>query len=129
LIGYSDFPHLAQVFLVHRYTTDLQGKNPRSESAHGVTSLSPEEASPARLLELNRNQWSIENKVHWVRDVTFDEDRSRVRKQSGPQVMATLRNLAISLLRMAGVINIAQGLRCCSWNMTRALRLIGVVIG
>jgi hypothetical protein len=129
LIGYSDFPHLAQVFLVHRYTTDLQGKQPRSEFACGVTSLSPERASPARLLELNRDHWSIENKVHWVRDVTFDEDRSRVRKQAGPQVMATLRNLAISLLRMAGVMNIAQGLRCCSWDMMRPLRLIGVVIG
>jgi len=128
LVGYSDFPHLAQVFLVHRYTTDLHGGSPRSELVYGVSSLAPEQTSPARLLRLNRNQWSIENKVHWVRDVTFDEDRSRVRKQSGPQVMATLRNLAISLLRMAGVINIAQGLRRCSWKMIRALRLIGVVI-
>lgn len=128
LVGYADFPYLAQVFCLHRHTTDLQGKEMRSETVYGVTSLPPGKANPARLLNLNRNHWSIENKVHWVRDVTFDEDRSRVRKHAGPQVMATLRNLAISLLRMAGADNIAHGLRSCSWNKSRALRLIGVAI-
>jgi len=59
--------------------------------------------------------------------VTFDEDRSRVRKQAGPQIMASLRNLAMSLLRMAGADNIAQGLRRCSWNKHRAFRIIGLV--
>jgi predicted transposase YbfD/YdcC len=43
---------------------------------YGVTSLPPERATPARLLELVRGHWAIENKSHWVRDVTFDEDRS-----------------------------------------------------
>ena len=127
LVGYVDFPYAAQVFFLHRYTTDLQGRELRSEFAYGITSLSPEKARPPRLLELNRDQWSIENKIHWVRDVTFDEDRSRVRKHAGPQVMATLRNLAISLLRMAGVTNIAHGIRCCSWNKCRPLRLVGLV--
>lgn len=126
LVGYSDFPYLAQVFCIHRHTTDLTGKELRSECVFGVTSLSPQKARPARLLEHNRNHWSIENKVHWVRDVTFDEDRSRIRKHAGPQVMATLRNLAISVLRMAGATNIAQAIRCCSWNKHRALRLIGL---
>jgi hypothetical protein len=126
LNGYLDFPYAAQVFFLHRYTTDLKGRELRSEFVYGVTSLSPEKASPPRLLELNRDQWSIENKVHWVRDVTFDEDRSRIRKHAGPQVMATLRNLAISALRMAGVTNIAHGTRCCSWNNCRALRLLGL---
>lgn len=128
MAGYLEFPYAAQVFCLHRCTTDLKGKPLRSEYAYGVSSLSPEKARPARLLHLNRNHWSIENKVHWVRDVTFDEDRSRVRKHAGPQVMATLRNLAISLLRMAGVTNIAQGLRCCSWNKNRPVRLIGIAI-
>lgn len=122
------FPHVGQVFLLHRYTTDLNGHELHSEFAYGITSLSHCKASPATVLALNRAQWSIENRVHWVRDVTFDEDRSRVRKKAGPQVMATLRNLAISLLRMAGASNIAQGLRCCSWNRNRPLRLIGVAL-
>ena len=72
--------------------------------------------------------WSIENGVHWVRDMTFDEDRSRIRKNGGPQVMATLSNLAISVLRMAGVRYIAKGVRRCSWDRTRTFRLIGLAI-
>ena len=87
LTGYIDFPYAAQVYFLHRLTTDLKGKELRSELSYGISSLSPEEARPARLLELNRNHWSIENRIHWVRDVTFDEDRSRVRKNGGPQVM------------------------------------------
>jgi hypothetical protein len=74
----------------------------------------------------NRDHWSIENKVHWVRDATFDEDRSRVRKKAGPQVMASLRNLAISMLRMAGADNVAEALRFCSWNRRRPLRLTAI---
>ena len=62
-------------------------------------------------MKFNRGQWEIENRLHWVRDVTFDEDRSQVRKGSGPQVMASLRNLSISLLRMSGVTNIASATR------------------
>jgi hypothetical protein len=126
LVGYVDFPYAAQVFSLHRQTTDLNGKDLRSELAYGITSLCPERANPPQLLEFNRAHWSIENKVHWVRDVTFDEDRSRVRKQAGPQIMASLRNLAMSLLRMAGADNIAQGLRRCSWNKDRAFRIIGL---
>jgi hypothetical protein len=66
-----------------------------------VTSLTPEQASAKRLLELNRGHWEIENRSHWVRDVTFAEDHSQVRTGAGPRMMATLRNLAIGLLRLA----------------------------
>lgn len=128
LVGYLHFPYLAQVFCLKRSTTDLSGENPRCELVYGITSLSAHKASPQKLLTLNRGHWSIENKVHWVRDVTFDEDRCRIRKGKGAQVMASLRNLAISLLRMAGAQNIAQALRCCSWNPNYPLRLIGLAI-
>lgn len=128
LLGYIKFPYAAQVFRLKRATTNLNGENPRSEVVYGITSLSPEKADPARLLSLNRNHWSIENKVHWVRDVTFDEDRCRIRKGQGAHVMASLRNLVISLLRMAGADNIAKALRFCSWNRNQALRLIGIAI-
>lgn len=94
--------------------------------AYGVTSLAPAQADPPRLLALTRGHWAIENKVHWVRDVTFDEDRSQVRKHAGPHVMASLRNVAVSLLRLAGATNIARGLRRCAWRPAAALRLIGV---
>lgn len=66
--------------------------------------------------------------MHWVRDVTFDEDRSRVRKHAGAHVMASLRNLALSLLRLAGAQNIARALRRCGWERTAALRLIGIAL-
>ena len=128
MVGYSDFPYLEQAFCIHRHTTDLNGKELRSEIAHGVTSLATAKGTPAQVLDFNRNHWSIENKVHWVRDVTFDEDRSRVRKKAGPQVMASLRNLAMSILRMAGVDNVSEALRFCSWNRRRPLRLIGIEV-
>ena len=70
-----------------------------------VTSLPPARASAQRLLQLNREHWSIENKVHWVRDVVFDEDRSQVRKKAA-HLMATLRNLAMSVLRLAGAATV-----------------------
>lgn len=98
----------------------------RTETVYGVTSLKPPQATPQRLLELSRGHWSIENRLHWVRDVTFDEDRSRVRKHAGPQVMASLRNLAISLLRMAGATNIAQALRHCARLGSNVLRFLGI---
>lgn len=96
----------------------------RTETAYGATSLSPKEADSARLLKLNRGHWCIENRLHWVRDVTFDEDRSQIRKGSGPQVMATLRNLAISLFRLNEIKNIAQAMRDCSYNQANALQFI-----
>ena len=94
--------------------------------AYAVTSLTPEKAGPARLLSLWRGHWRIENQVHWVRDVTFDEDRSQVRTGAAPQVMAGLRNAVIGLLRRTGSHNIAATLRRYSWNLTAALSLLGL---
>ena len=88
LVGYSDWPGLAQVFELGRHVSIKKTEQERAEVVYGVTSLSPERATPGRLLELVRGHWQIENKSHWVRDVTFDEDRSQVRCGSIPQVMA-----------------------------------------
>lgn len=97
-----------------------------TETVYGVTSLSPDKADPARLLNLARGHWAIENRLHWVRDVTFDEDRSQIRKGKGAQIMASLRNTAISLLRMAGARYIAPALRVCARLGQGILRLIGI---
>lgn len=83
-------------------------------------------AAPARLLALLRGHWAIENRVHYVRDRTFDEDRSQVRTRHAPQIMATLRNLALSLLRLAGAPNIAAALRACGRRVRTTLRFLGV---
>ncbi|MGH8887629.1 MAG: hypothetical protein ACRDYX_21155, partial [Egibacteraceae bacterium] len=80
-------------------------------TVYGLTSMAADKASPARLAGLARGRWGIANGLRWVRDVTFDEDRSQVRTGSGPRVTATLRDLAIGVLRLAGAANIAQRLR------------------
>ena len=85
-----------------------------------------EQASATCLLGLVRGQWTIENRSHWVRDVTFDEDRSQVRTGNVPQVMAALRNTAIGLLRLAGESNIAAACRRLAAQPEQALTLLGI---
>jgi len=128
LAGYTKFPHLAQVYCVERITTDLDGSNEQREIRHGVTSLSSRQAGPDKLLALVRGHWTIENSVHWVRDMTFDEDRCRVRKGTAARALATIRNLVIGLLRLAGATNIASGIRACMYSRRTALRLVGLQI-
>ena len=120
------FPHAEQVLVADRHVTDLAGGSGSTEVAYAVTSLSCKRADAARLGGLLRGQWSIENRLHWVRDVVFAEDHSRVRTASGPQVMASLRNLVIGLLRLAGHAKIARALRWIARNPTRALALLDV---
>ncbi len=69
----------------------------------------------------------MENREHYVRDRTFDEDRSQVRTGASPQFMATARNIAISLLRLAGCGNIARGLEYLSRRLDQVLALLGVL--
>jgi hypothetical protein len=101
-----------------------QGRT-RREVAYAVTSLPPEQADPARLLELWRGHWGIENRAFWVRDVTMDEDRCQIRSGSAPQIMAALRNLAISLFRTGKEPNIAAALRRCATKPAYSLSLAG----
>ena len=112
--------------MIQRHVAALDGRSRSVELAYGVTSLTSKQADPARLLALVRGHWQIENRLHWVRDVTFDEDRSQVRTGQAPHVMATLRNLAISTLRRAGAANIAAALRWVGRDQTRALGLLGL---
>jgi predicted transposase YbfD/YdcC len=98
LSGYTDWPGHQQVLEVERSITHKGTGKARHEVAYAITSLSAQRASARQLLQLWREHWHIENKLHWVRDVTFDEDRSQVRTERIPQVMAALRNVAISLL-------------------------------
>jgi hypothetical protein len=117
------FPGAARVFLVERYTTRTVRKRPKGSRRYkkvqirsavavlGVTSLSAREAAPEHLAGYVRRHWSIENKIHWVRDVTLREDASQVRKGPKFRVMATLRNLAIGLIRQASYTRIAATIR------------------
>ena len=113
------------MFRILREVSDLAGTHRSTELAFGVTSHSPEQADPARLLHRVRGHWEIENRLHWVRDVTFGEDRSQVRIAAAPHSLATMRNLAIGALRLAGTANIAKGLRWVGRDPHRALSLLG----
>ena len=126
LVGYSEWPGLAQVFRIERHVITKKRATERMEIVYGVSSLSAARATPSQLLGLVRGHWQIENKSHWVRDVTFDEDRSQVRCGSIAQVMAALRNTAIGLLRGAGYLNIAKACREMAAQPQRALALIGI---
>jgi len=120
------FPHASQVITVYRERADLADGLISDETSYYVTSLPASSAGPELLGAHIRGHWGIENKVHWVRDWTFDEDRHQLRAaNSTARALATLRNLAISLLRLAGATNIAAALRWVSRDATRAATLLG----
>jgi predicted transposase YbfD/YdcC len=103
------FAGAAQVAQLRRTVTRAGKKT--VEVIYLITSADHHSAPPATLAGWVQGHWGIENRLHWVRDVSFDEDRSQVRTGTAPQVMATLRNTAISLLRLTGWTNIAKALR------------------
>jgi predicted transposase YbfD/YdcC len=121
LKGYSDWPGLEQVFKLHRRRIDIKTGKVEQEVAYGLTSLNSAQASPERLLYLSRTYWGIENGLHQRRDVTFGEDRNRLTRGHAGRVMATLNNLVIGLLRLAGATNIAAARRWCDANFTHTL--------
>ena len=94
------------------------------EVVYVITSADHRTAPPPTLASWVRRHWGIENSLHWVRDVTFDEDRSQVRTGNAPRVMATLGNTAISLLRLAGWTTIAAALRHHARNPHRTVTLL-----
>lgn len=105
------FPGASQVFRLRRDTGNLDGEWTSKEIVFGLTSLPPDLAGPAHLNHYVRSHWTVENRIHWVRDVTFGEDNSQVRAGAAPRALASFRNLAISTIRLAGRANIAHARR------------------
>ena len=122
------FPGAVQVLRVTRIRTmSSRHRNRRKqtrETVYIVTSLSVADADHQQIAEWLRGHWRIENSVHHIRDVTFDEDRSQVRTGNGPQVLATFRNTIISLFRLAGHLNIAAALRHHARDFHRPAELL-----
>jgi predicted transposase YbfD/YdcC len=118
------FPHAAQAIQIVRRRRISGRKKWSRETIYAITSLTATQASPAGLAAIIRGHWMIEDRLHWVRDLDYDEDRSQVRTASGPRVMATLRNLAITILRLAGHASIAAALRHHARRPERPLRTI-----
>ena len=121
LARYCAFPCLRQVARLIR--TVREKGHTRTETVYLITNLTPRRADPSRLLALIRGHWSIESR-HWVRDVTFGEDRSRLRGGHAPQIMATLRNLALTLIRRTGATEIAAYRRHLAAHPAKALRFL-----
>ena len=119
---WAEWPHLAQV--VRRITRVTQRDVTTEATHYYITRLPPEKADPKRLLDLSRGHWGLENRLHGVRDVTFDEDRSQVRSGAAPQVMAAPRNLVIGLLRYRGATPIAAALRTHAGHPDRDRALV-----
>ena len=117
---------MAQVFKVEREVIFKKTGTTGQQVVYGVTSVAVEMTSPEKLLEIVTDHWSIENKSHWVRDVTYDEDRSRVRAKNVPQVMAAMRNTAIGENAYRWLYFIASAIGHFAAQAVAALRLIGI---
>ena len=118
--GGLDFPHASQAVRIRRDRCDLAGTLISKEIVHAVTSLDAEQAGPADLAAIARGQWGIES-VHWLRDTAWAEDANTGYAGNGPQVMATFRNIAVSLLHHAGVTEITRTLQAITRDRNRML--------
>lgn len=120
-----DFPHAAQALRIRRRRLNLATGRWSTVTVYAITNLSAAQAGPADLADWLRGHWAIEA-LHHIRDTTYAEDASRIRTGHAPRAMATLRNTAISLLRLAGITTIAAALRHNSRNPYRPLQLLGL---
>ena len=124
LNDYLDWPHLSQVFKLERRVTYLSTGMVETEIQYGLTSLTPQEAAPKRLLAIVRSEWGIENGLHYRRDVTFQEDQTRMTQKAMGRVMAIINNLVISLINHQGYTNHAHARRVFNACPAKALSLI-----
>jgi predicted transposase YbfD/YdcC len=115
-----DFPQVTRVARIRRDGYDSDGTLVSKQIVHAVTSLEEDQAGPEALAGLARGQWGIES-VHWVRDTAWDEDASTGYAGNGPQAMATLRNLSVSLLYLNGVKEISRTLQAIARDRNRLL--------
>lgn len=126
LCGYSDWPGLQQGLMIERRTLHKATRRVlRQEIAYTVTSCPPARATPAQLLRLWRDHWGIENRLHNIRDVTFDEDRATARADHALQVMAAFRNAAIGLIRALGTTAVTAACRRFAAEPLTAFRALG----
>jgi hypothetical protein len=119
-----DFPGAAQIFRMRRDVFDLAGQRLSKEVVHGITSLTVEQATAQALAGWVRTHWGIENKRHYVRDVVFGEDHQHAYLGASAQAMATFGNLALGLLRLAGITEVKRTLERIAANRTSILPIL-----
>ncbi len=120
LNGYLNFPHVGQSFLIQRESTNKKTGKYSCDIAYGITSRTPDQAYPQRVLATNRGHWSIENSCHYIIDWNYDEDRSRICKGYGPENITRLRRFAIGVIKSKNVRNVSQKMR----QLTRNVRSV-----
>jgi len=123
----TPWPHVGQVCRLERERLLVRrGRVIRAEVevSDAITSAPPERADAVALLRDTRGHWRIENRGHWVRDVTLDEDRCQIRSGAAPQAFAACPNLAIALIRHRGDDNIAAALRTHAGRPATAVALV-----
>jgi hypothetical protein len=120
----SEWPYLQQVFKIERCTVCLRTGEMQAETTYGVTSLTAAKAAPARLLQLNRGHWGVENSLHYRRDVTLHEDAGRTKATSFGHTLVALNNLAIGLTIGRGERNLTKARRYFDAHPDHALRLL-----
>jgi predicted transposase YbfD/YdcC len=120
LNDYLDFPHVGQAFVIERHCTEKKTGETSLEIAYGLTSRTPAQADPQRVLKVNRGHWTIENSCHYILDWNYDEDRSRIRTGHGPENITRLRRFAIGVIKSQGARSVAQKMR----ELTRNVRLV-----
>jgi len=126
LNDYLDWPGVAQVCRVEREVR-RPGEEPSREVAYAITSVPRGQAGAAALLSWWRGHWGIENRSHYVRDVTMGEDAGRLKAGSAPQVLAAVRNAAVGWLRTRGADNIAAALRRNAARVPDLLKALGIL--
>lgn len=124
LNGYLDWPHARQVFMLERNVERVRDGKTTCQVVYGVTSLDAQQASPERLMELVRNHWHIENKLHYRRDETLREDWCHLRMGHAQRMMASINNLMLGLLAKHKVSNVPKARRRFSAYWNEALELI-----
>lgn len=117
LNDYLDFPAVAQAFLIERRVLKKKTGEHSTELAYGITSRPASEASPERLLQINRGHWVIENRCHYPIDWDYDEDRSRIRTGHGPENVSRLRRFAVALIQSKPARRVAETLRRLNRNV------------
>lgn len=124
---YLVWPGIAQIVRRTCERTVIKTGKRSVEVSYGLTNLGPDEARAAELEALWRGHWTIENRKHYVRDVTMGEDHGQAYCGSTPQALASLRNVLIDLMRKEGWTNLADALRHYGASVPRVLALIGAL--
>jgi predicted transposase YbfD/YdcC len=124
LQGYLDWPYAAQVFQLEREFTQVNTGKVTRESVYGITSLTAQNAGATRLLQITRGHWGIESGLHYRRDVTLREDRSRVRIGQAPQACAIINNLVLGLFARLGYTSTPEARRHFTAHCDEAVGLV-----